>query len=256
MPHISLSRHRSAKPKRISSGRKRLIASAAMAIILPLCLIGAMVFPGIFNQPPHTAPFAVAATDTSSAPSVPTIAPTLPPPVPTDSPTPRPMHVPAPPYQPVDGSWVASAPQLNIRFFAVPAWEQRAVTAPVTQLRLSTPAGAAAFQNLLIIRAQICCSDSTAAWQTEADAYTKASLLENVVITAPPRPQQAAGFDGYLGQFHYSLPSDHNQYDVTLWVGDVSGDRVLLIFTCDPALDAAQDQAVSQVLGTIDFNAK
>jgi hypothetical protein len=103
-------------------------------------------------------------------------------------------------------------------------------------------------------------------WQAEFDAYTHRSsvgdssslnpaTVTSAAVTGRPRPQAAAGYDGYIGQFHF-LEGDATQIDATMWVGQVGCDRVVMVFAGVPTRDRQIDQAVAQVLATIDFNAR
>jgi hypothetical protein len=107
---------------------------------------------------------------------------------------------------------------------------------------------------------------TAAVWQREYDAFTHRSsagssgplnpaAVTESAVTGRPRPQKAAGYDGYLGQFHYT-ENGAEQRDATLWVGQVGCDRVVMVFAGIPARGGQIDQAVAQVLGTIDFNAR
>jgi len=98
-------------------------------------------------------------------------------------------------------------------------------------------------------------SEGAGTWLLEASAYMSVAIKTDLVLTGAPRGQTVAGYDGNIGQFHY-MQQGGTQIDVTLWVGQVGCDRVLLLFSTVPNGDKQQDQAVSQVFATIDFNPK
>lgn len=160
-------------------------------------------------------------------------------------------------YTPLPGSWVASAPNITVRFYAVPEWEEKPEFTDAGRLSLGSASDSIDFEAFDLYRFQGISGSSTAtAWQSEYAAYTGRSALYNLVITSEPRPQKAAGYDGTIGQFHYLQVSNDAQIDVTMWVGQVKGDRVVMVFRCEPSRDVNLDQAVTQVLATIDFNAR
>lgn len=160
------------------------------------------------------------------------------------------------PYTPIPGSWVATGPAIAIRFYSVPWWEEKPEYSDATRLSLGSVSNVNDFEALDIYRFRGQSGSSTApAWQVVYAGYTLRSTLYAPILTSEPRPQKAAGFDGIIGQFHYSQTSNDSQVDVTMWVGQVNGDQVVMIFRCDPVRDPFLDQAVAQVLATIDFTA-
>jgi hypothetical protein len=107
---------------------------------------------------------------------------------------------------------------------------------------------------------------TAAVWQGEYDAYTHQSsgglsgplnpaTVASAAVAGRPRLRQAAGYDGYIGQFHFT-EDNGTRLDATLWVGQVGCDRVVMVFAGLPTRDRQIDQAVAQVLATIDFNAR
>jgi hypothetical protein len=170
------------------------------------------------------------------------------------------------PYVTLDGSWVASATNLHIRFFGMPWWDDLPTVSQGTRYSVGTvPDGAG--DRLDVIRVPGRGGPATATvWQAEFDAYTHRSstgessslnpaTVTSAAVTSRPRPQAVAGYDGYIGQFHFR-EGDATQIDATMWVGQVGCDRVVMVFAGLPTRDRQIDQAVAQVLGTIDFNAR
>ena len=164
------------------------------------------------------------------------------------------------------GSWVASATNLRTRFFGMPWWDELPALSRGMRYSVGTvPDGAQ--DRLDILRASGRGGAVTATvWQQEFDTYTHRSsagassalniaTITRAAVTARPRPQQAAGYDGYIGQFHF-LEDGTTQIDATMWVGQVGCDRVVMVFNGLPTRDSQIDQAVAQVLATIDFNAR
>ncbi len=168
-------------------------------------------------------------------------------------------------FIPLAGSWVASAPDLRVRFFGMPWWDE--LPGPPRSMRYAAgtvPDGAG--DRLDLIRVPGGAPVTAAVWQGEYDTFTHRSSsgssgplnpadVTDTAITARPHAQKAAGYDGYIGQFHYTA-NGAERIDATLWVGQVGCDRVVMVFAGIPAHDAQIDQAVAQVLGTIDFNAR
>ncbi len=165
------------------------------------------------------------------------------------------------------GSWVAFVPTLHLRFFGMPWWDELPTTSGGTRYVAGTVPGVVDFDRLDLIRVPGAGGAVTAAtWQAEFDAYTHRALansgtvinatpITNAVVTGRPRLERAAGYDGYIGQFHFT-GENAQIVDATLWVGQVGCDRIVMIFAGVPARDRQIDQAVTQVLGTIDFNAR
>lgn len=168
---------------------------------------------------------------------------------------------------PLAGSWVASAPTLRVRFFGMPWWDERPDLSRGARYAVGTVPGAGDFDRLDVVRAPGTAGSATAAaWQAELDVYTHRSpaasggslnpaTITGVAVTGRARPQKAAGYDGYIGQFHFTEDGARH-VDATLWVGQVGCDRVVLLFAGLPTRDRQIDQAVAQVLATIDFNAR
>ncbi len=172
----------------------------------------------------------------------------------------------APPsaYVPLAGSYVAVAPDLHVRFFGMPWWDDLPVPPQAMRYSAGTvPQGAG--DRLDMLRVPGGAPVTAAVWQREYDAYTHRSsvgssgplnpaAVTDTTVTGRPHPQKAAGYDGYIGQFHYTA-NGAERIDATLWVGQVGCDQVVMVFAGMPARDGQIDQAVAQVLGTIDFNA-
>jgi hypothetical protein len=164
------------------------------------------------------------------------------------------------------GSWVAYAPALRVRFFGVPWWDERPAASHGMRYQVGTAPDTPDFDQLDVLRVPGAGGAASAAlWQTELDTYTHRSTagssgtlndatIGNVVVTVRPHPLKVAGYDGYIGQFHFSEDTSA-QIDATLWVGQVGCDRVILLFTGPPSRDRQIEQAITQVLGTIDFSA-
>lgn len=160
-------------------------------------------------------------------------------------------------YSPMPGSWVAYQPDIAIRFYAMPWWVEQPQYSGPDRLSLGSSSTAEDFEAVDIYRFRgVGNSADPRAWQAEYDGYTQRSAVANPAITSSPRPQKAAGYDGYIGQYHYFQSSNDLQIDVTMWVGQVNGDSVVMIFRCEPARDADLDRGVAEVLATIDFNAR
>jgi hypothetical protein len=168
-------------------------------------------------------------------------------------------------YVPLPGSWVAPAPDLRIRFFGMPWWDDLPAPSDGTRYSVGTvPDGAD--DRLDIIRVPGGVPVTAAVWQGEYDAYTHQSsgglsgplnpaTVASAAVAGRPRLRQVAGYDGYIGQFHFT-EDNGTRLDATLWVGQVGCDRVVMVFAGLPTRDRQIDQAVAQVLATIDFNAR
>jgi hypothetical protein len=175
--------------------------------------------------------------------------------------------VPRPTVTALTGSWVAYSPALRIRFFGMPWWDERPAASHGMRYQVGTVPDSPDFDQLDVLRVPgTGGAASTSTWQTELDTYMHRSTagssgalndatIGNVVVTVRPHPQRAAGYDGYIGQFHFTENAGQ-QIDATLWVGQVGCDRVLLLFTGPPTREQQIGQAVTQVLGTIDFSAR
>jgi hypothetical protein len=138
----------------------------------------------------------------------------------------------------------------------VPWWEQKADLTGGNRQSLGSPLSGPEFEALDIYRnLDTPGSDIMNAWNGELNTFGRADNVTQLTVTSGPRPQQAAGFNGVIGQYHYIQSGNGVQIDGTLWVGQVNGDRVVMNFRCDPREDARLDAAVAQVLATIDFNA-
>ena len=168
-------------------------------------------------------------------------------------------------YTPLFGSWVASAPALHIRFYGMPWWDERPALSRGGRYAVGYLPEGGDFDALDVLRVSGASGPASAAWQSEVDAYTHKSAgspsgtintatIGGVVVTGRPRPMKVSGYDGYLGQFHFTEDGSR-LVDATLWVGQVGCDRVILVFTGTPARDRQIDQAVTQVLATLDFSA-
>jgi hypothetical protein len=145
---------------------------------------------------------------------------------------------------------------MSVRFYAVSWWEEEPALSGAGRYSLGSAPGSGNYDTFDLYRFPGISGSSTAtAWQAQYVEYTGHLSSYAPVMTSEPRPQKAAGYDGMIGQFHYSQVGNGSQTDVTMWVGQVNGDRVVMIFQCDPARDQFLDQAASQVLATIDFNA-
>lgn len=161
------------------------------------------------------------------------------------------------PYQPAYGSWIAYKPSIAIRFYAMPNWVEHEEFSSAERLSLGSPSSDYSFEAVDIYRFRgVGNSADSRAWQAEYDSYTRRTGLYNPSMTSAPRLQKAAQYGGNIGQFHYYQASNDLQIDVTMWVGQVDGDRVVMIFRCEPARDVELDKGVAQVLATIDFNAR
>ncbi len=168
-------------------------------------------------------------------------------------------------YVPLTGSWVAFAPGLHVRFFGMPWWDDLPIPSQAMRYSAGTiPQGAD--DRLDIIRVPSGTPVTAAVWQREYDAYTHRSsagssgplnpaAVTATAVTGRPHLQKAAGYDGYIGQFHYTA-NGAERIDATLWVGQVGCDRVVMVFAGVPTRGGQIDEAVAQVLGTIDFNAR
>lgn len=179
----------------------------------------------------------------------------------------RAAAAPRPTIAPLAGSWVAFAPALHVRFFGMPWWDERPDLSRGGRYAVGTVPGVVDFDRLDLLRAPGSAGAATlSAWQAELDAYAhrasagssgalNPATITEVAVTGRPRSQRVAGYDGYIGQFHFT-EDGARQIDATLWVGQVGCDRVVLLFAGLPTRDRQIDQAVAQVLATIDFNAR
>jgi hypothetical protein len=170
-------------------------------------------------------------------------------------------------YTPLPDSWVAFSPALRIRFYGMPWWDDRPAASHSTRYQVGVPSDTPDTDQLDVLRVPGTGAAATsAAWQTELDTFTHRSTagisgginsasISNVLVTERPHLQKAAGYDGYLGQFHFTEDASRGM-DATLWVGQVGCDRVVLLFTGPPTRDQQIAQAVTQVLSTIDFSAR
>ncbi len=163
----------------------------------------------------------------------------------------------SPSYTPLDGSWVANAPTISVRFFAMPWWAARLNASDADHFALSLADGNVGFESFDIFRYRNKQgSDQPTAWQSEFQGNVAFSSGNAPVVTRKPQPQLAGLNQGQLGQYYYVERATGRQMDVTLWVGQVGSDRVVMVFRGTPDRDRQIDQAVTQVLATMDFAAK
>ena len=170
-------------------------------------------------------------------------------------------------FTPANDSWVAYSPSLHIRFYAPPWWDEKPAQSRGIRYTVGTAPGAADLDQLDIIRAPGSGgSASVAVWQEAVDGYTHQSAaspvstidtatIGEVTRTSRPRPQKAAGYDGYIGQVQFT-ENGARRVDATVWVGQVGCDRVVMVFAGTPTRSAQIAAAVAQVLATIDFSAR
>ncbi len=253
--------------------RKIVLIVGGIAVVL------AIVFSGLFRSseaptprpdtsvPQPTARFQSPATNVLRA--IPTFAvPQMPPALPTivfsalptiglpSLPTPAVVFN-NPTYRPIGGSWVASAPTMSVRFFAMPWWVVQPDASSADHLALGLADGNVGFESFDIYRYRAMQgSDQSTAWQAEFQANVAFSSGTSALVTRQPQSQLAGPNRGNLGQYHYVEGGTGRQIDATLWVGQVGLDRVVMLFRGTPDRDPQIDQAVTQVLATVDFNAR
>jgi hypothetical protein len=98
--------------------------------------------------------------------------------------------------------------------------------------------------------------DFASTWTAVMDTFRKGDNVGFVSVTADPRPQHVGAYQGNIGQFHYEQNNNQLQISGTMWVGQVGGDEVVIIYRCSPARERLLDQAFAQVIHTIDFNTR
>jgi hypothetical protein len=158
---------------------------------------------------------------------------------------------------PQSGSWVAYSPAIHVRFFAPPSLIEDPEFTNDHRYSLSSPSNVFDFETLDIFRVVGARGgDFASTWQSEVDAYSKGNAEALLLtVTSGPRQQQVAAYQGNIGQFHYAQTSNQLRIDGTMWVGQVGGDEVEILYRSSDDRAAILDGELAQVLATIDFNA-
>jgi len=185
----------------------------------------------------------------------------IPPPPPTNIPHPAPVAAPNPtPHNSagpmIYNSWVAYSPDIHVRFFAPPSLiEMPGEGHGESYFVLYSPSDAYDFEGLAIYRFRgHRGGEAAATWKGELDANLRALKGINYSVTFGPSPQQIGDFLGQRGQFNYEQEANGKRVSGTLWVGQVGGDVMEIIYRCDPAREAHLDWEMTQIMNTIDFN--
>jgi hypothetical protein len=158
----------------------------------------------------------------------------------------------------IPNSWVAYSPAISTRFFAPPSLVDDPDLSNSRRYALSSPSNVFDFEALDVYRfVGDRGGDFAKTWQSEMDAFNKGnSEVQFLSITTGPHQQQVAAYQGNIGQFNYSQASNQLGIDGTIWVGQVGGDEVVIIYRCAADRAAILDGEFAQVIATIDFNAR
>lgn len=178
-------------------------------------------------------------------------------PISLNTPDPYGYSAPAPHPDLINGSWVAYSPAIRTRFFAPPSLVEDPEFSSDHRYSLSSPSNVFDFEALDIYRfVGTRGGDFSLTWQQEIGAYNRANTATQLFnVTSGPRQQQIGAYQGNIGQFNYIQMNNALEIDGTMWVGQVGGDEVVMIYRCAAERAAILDTEIAQVMATIDFNA-
>jgi hypothetical protein len=177
--------------------------------------------------------------------------------IPTAVPTPVAGYDPTALDPNLPGSWVAYSPTLRVRFFAPPSLVEAPDFNTSQRYSLSSPSNVYDFEALDIFRfVGNRGGDFASTWSKEIDSYKNAPNHYAFYVTSGPRQQQVGAFQGNAGQFNYLQTDNELQISGTMWVGQVGGDEVVIVYRCAPDRERLLDEEFAQIIRTIDFNAR
>jgi hypothetical protein len=158
--------------------------------------------------------------------------------------------------QPSSGSWVAFSPALHVRFSAPPSLVEDPEYTGKDRYALRSRSNVYDFEALAIYRfAGNRGGESASTWTHESEAFAGAANISGFTVTSGPRQQQVSGYQGNVGQFHYRQFDSGLPVSGTMWVGEVGGDELVIVYRCAPERERQLDDEFAQVIRTIDFSA-
>lgn len=156
----------------------------------------------------------------------------------------------------MERSWVAFSPAIRVRFFAPPSLVQAPDFNNDHRYSLGSPSNVYDFEALDIYRfVGNRGGDFAQTWVAEAGTLLKGPNIYGLT-TSGPRTQQVGAYQGNIGQFNYIQADNQLRISGTMWVGQVGGDEVLIVYRCTPEREGILDSEFAQVIATIDFNAR
>jgi hypothetical protein len=75
-------------------------------------------------------------------------------------------------------------------------------------------------------------------------------------VTFGPGPQRIGEYLGQRGLFNYAHPDNGVRISGTMWVGQVGGDVLVIVHSGEPSEEWYIDRGMTQIMDTIDFNAR
>ncbi len=154
-------------------------------------------------------------------------------------------------------SWVAFSPARRVRFFAPPSLVEAPEFNNDHRYSLGSPSNVYDFEALDVYRfVGNRGGDFARTWVSEEETLGKGTNVYGLMTTSGPRTQQVGAFQGNVGQFNYVQADNQLRISGTMWVGQVGGDEVMIVYRCTPARESQLDTELAQVLATIDFNAR
>lgn len=155
------------------------------------------------------------------------------------------------------GSWVAFSSAIHVRFFAPPTLIEAPEFTSGERYSLASPSNIYDFEALDVYRFVGATGGNFAqVWERELANRAKSPSVTNLTKSSGPRQQQVGAYQGNVGQFHYDQTSNGLPVSGTMWVGQVGGDEVMVVYRCAPAREQMLDQEFAQILATIDFLAR
>ncbi len=252
------------------AGIRAGIHGIGQAIATPTAVPYRVSFTPLAFTPPPFTPVSLATLNAPLPASTPILA------YPTAAPNPTRMPVPqAPLPQPtatattsytwddfaplnvIVGSWVADSPTLHVRFFAPPSLAEDPEHTSGSHYALASPSNIYDFEALTIYRFPgVRGGDTPTTFSRDVEAISKNPDFYYWAVTSGPRPQRVGTYQGNVGQFHYNQTTNDLQISGTVWVGQVGGDEVIILYRCAPERESQLDSEFAQIIATIDFNAR
>ncbi len=159
---------------------------------------------------------------------------------------------PGPLVSTITGSWVAYSPVLRVRFFAPPSLAEDPEHTSSSHYALASPSNIYDFEALTIYRfTGMRGGDAPTTFTREVETISKNPDFYYWTVTSGPRPQRVGTYQGNIGQFHYNQANNDLQISGTVWVGQVGGDEVVILYRCAPERESQMDSEFAQIIATI-----
>jgi len=178
------------------------------------------------------------------------------------SPLPTPVAQATPRYLPgavMSDSWVAYSPEVGVRFFAPQSVIEMPDSHAANAYYLRSPSafGSGGYEALEIHRLQGQNSgDVPGTWKAQNDAFLTVIEAKDYSVTLGPSPQRIGNYLGQRGQFNYTQSNNDQRISGTMWVGQVDSDIVVIVYRCETEREYWLDRGMTQIMDTIDFNAR